>query len=189
MTHKFDPVWKENLDNAEHRQLEPETILDRLPIKETDRIADIGCGTGFFTIPLARRLHHGKVLALDISAEMLGSLRQKLTEERITNVEASLCGEADFPIEPASLDGALLFFVLHETDNRSLFLWRVATLLRPGGWVAVLEWQRVSGGPPGPPLQIRLDPTETKSLALATGLSVATEAPLGTYYHLLLLQK
>src|SRR3989304_3900602 len=108
---KFDPAWKEYRDSPERRQLDPEQVLDSLPMKPTDQVADIGAGTGFFTVPLARRLSRGKVLALDISPDMLAFLQEKVTRAGVANIEAALCGEADSPVAPGSMDAVPLFFV------------------------------------------------------------------------------
>lgn len=75
--HKFDSSLKERLDNAAHRKLDAEQVLNFLPLKPADHVADIGAGTGFFTLPLAHRLPRGKVTALDISPDMLARCERR----------------------------------------------------------------------------------------------------------------
>ena len=188
--HKFDPALKANLDRPERRQLDPEQVLDSLPLKPTDQVADVGAGTGFFTIPLAQRLSGGKVLALDISPEMLASLQEKVTRAGVVNVEAALCGEADFPVAPGSLDGVVLFFVLHEAAERPTFLKAVKSLLKPGGWAALMDWEARAGpsSPPGPPLRVRVPPEEARRLAAGSGFRVCAERSMGPDYYMLLME-
>ncbi|MBI4187099.1 MAG: class I SAM-dependent methyltransferase [Chloroflexi bacterium] len=188
--HKFDPSWKENLDRPEHRQLDPEQVLDSLPLKPSDQVADVGAGTGFFTIPLARRLSSGKVLALDISPEMLAFLQQKVSRAGVANVEAALCADADFPVAPGNLDGVILFFVLHEAADRTVFLKAVKCLLKPGAWAALMDWEARAGSssPPGPPLRVRVPPEEARRLALGAGFRVVAERAVGPNYYMLILE-
>src|SRR3990170_399727 len=188
--HKFDPAWKENLDSPERRQLDPEQVLDSLPLKPTDQVADVGAGTGFFTIPLAQRLSRGKVLALDISPEMLASLQEKVTQAGVANVEAALCGEANFPVAPGSMNGVILFFVLHEASDRPAFLKAVKSLLKPGGWAALMDWEARAGplSAPGPPLRVRVPPEEAHRLAVEAGFRIVAERSVGPDYYMLLLE-
>lgn len=188
--HKFDPAWKADLDRPERRQLDPAQVLDFLPLKPTDQVADIGAGTGFFAIPLAQRLSRGKVLALDTSPEMLDYLQGKVTRAGLVNVEVALCGEADFPVAPGSLNGVVLFFVLHEAANRPTFLRAVKSLLKPGGWVALMDWEAWAGpsSPPGPPIRVRVSREEARRLAVAARFRVSAEKSMGPDYYMLLLE-
>lgn len=188
--HKFNPTWKENLDRPEHRQLDPEQVLDSLPLKPIDYVVEVGAGTGFFTIPLARRLSRGKVLALDISPEMLSFLQQKISRAGVANVEAALCGEADFPVAPGSPNGVILFFVLHEAADRIVFLKAVKSMLKPGGWAALMDWEARAdpSSPPGPPSRVRIPPEEARRLSLEAGFRVVAEKSMGPNYYMLLLE-
>lgn len=187
---KFDPSLKGHLDNAGHRKLDAEQVLNFLPLKPADHVVDIGAGTGFFTLPLAHRLPKGKVHALDISPDMLASLREKIAQDGATNIEVALCGEADFPVNPGSLDGVLLFFILHEADDRPALLASAKSLLKQGGWVALIDWQAgdTATSPPGPPVEIRVTQSEASRLAVEAGFRTAAEQPLGENYYMLLLK-
>ena len=76
-THKFDPAKLDRLLAPErYEQLDIHRILSLLPITHYQTVADIGCGPGFFTIPLAKTLWEGKMYALDIQEEMLEACRR-----------------------------------------------------------------------------------------------------------------
>lgn len=188
--HKFDPYWKDHLNSPELRKLDPEQVLDFLPLRLTDRVADIGAGTGFFSLPLAHRLPQGKVLALDISPEMLASLQEKVARAGAANLEAALCGESDFPAEPGGFDGVLLFFVLHEAADRPAFLKAAKSLLKQGGWAAILDWQArtTASSPPGPPIEVRIPQDDARHLAIKSGFTVVAERAIGADYYILLLE-
>ena len=118
--------------------LDPFRVLSLCPVNPRDTVADIGCGPGFFTLPLAKFLINGKVFALDTSDEMIEACQQRVDGARMGNVDVLKCGEYDFPLEPASVDGLFIAFVVHHPDDRVRFLTAVKEALRPGGWCFVL---------------------------------------------------
>jgi len=189
MPHRFDPRHKGRLDSPErHRRLNPERVLSLLPLGPKQVVADIGCGPGFFTLPLARRLTEGQVVALDIADEMLAVVRDKVAQAGLSNVEVRASGEASLPVDPAGLDGALLAFVLHELDGKVMFLERVRESLKPGGWLSILEWYKKPTAH-GPPPHDRLTPEEVQALAAEAGFTVTREQELNEDQYLVLLER
>ncbi|MBI4295138.1 MAG: class I SAM-dependent methyltransferase [Chloroflexi bacterium] len=188
MPHKFEPCRKDNLDSPErHKALPPETILSLLPLAPGQAVADIGCGTGYFTLPLAAKLPRGRVFAVDISQEMLDSLRDRLARSGDGNVQLVKSEELDIPLPPGSLDGALLSLVLHESEDSVAFLKAVKRLLRPGAWLGLVEWVKRETAV-GPPLAERIAPAAARALAEKAGLKAVTEKPLGADFYFMLLQ-
>ena len=102
-------------------------------INDRDTVADIGCGPGYFTIPLAKAVYNGKLYALDINDEMLEACRRRVEEARLGNVEVLKCGEFEFPVKEGALNGAFLAFVVQQSPDKPRFLEAVRRLLRPGG--------------------------------------------------------
>lgn len=98
--------------------LDPASILEKLELSGKTVLADLGCGTGFFSIPAARRVK--KVFALDIQQEMLDFLRKKIKKEKITNIEVILSGESSIPISDKSVDILLMANVFHEDQTLDL---------------------------------------------------------------------
>lgn len=129
-----------HLRPVRQREIHPYTVITHTPIDLYDQVADIGCGPGYFTLPLAKYLLYGKVYALDTRDEMLDALRLEVNEARLSNVEIAKCGATKFPLPKESLDGAFLSLVIQETRNRTVFLKAVRDLIRPMGWCAILEW-------------------------------------------------
>lgn len=185
---KFDLKKIDNLDSPERAaRFDVDGIMSQLPLKPHHVVAEIGCGTGFFTIPLSRRLPQGRVIALDILEEMLERVRSKVEKEGATNVETLLCGETELPLEPDSVDGVFLAFLLHEMEDRADFLERVRGHLRPGGWVGILEWVKKETGM-GPPLNIRIDPDEGRELAVRAGLRVVGGKAISENFYMIVLE-
>ncbi len=189
MAHKFDPKHLQRLESDERRRLlDVETVLTYLPLEPQQSVADIGCGPGFFAFPLSRRLASGRLYALDISDEMLERLRQRVQESQIANIEVMKCGELDFPLPAASLDGVFLAFVLHEQDNPDAFLAKVQELLKPGAWLSVIEWEKRDTDM-GPPAAERIDRTELRNMARQHNLEVIFEKVLNEAHYLAVLRR
>jgi SAM-dependent methyltransferase len=144
----------------------------------TGDVAELGCGYGTFTIPLAQRIR-GTVHALDLDPAMVATTAHRATSSNLTNVRASVRDVLldGFGVPPASCDAALLFNILHAEEPVAL-LRAARDIVRPGGFVAVIHWRSDLPTPRGPSLAIR--PTHAQILAwahTATGLTLPS-APL-----------
>lgn len=123
------------LDSPERRkELPPEEILDMLPLKESDLLLDFGAGTGYFSIPAAKRTE-GTVYALDTDNSMLDIIRSKAVQEELTNI---------VPIQELSLpehtiDAAIASLVLHEIDPLAPVLHHIQQVLKKDGYFICVE--------------------------------------------------
>ena len=156
------------LSRERSESLDSFLVLSLSEINPHDTVADIGCGPGFFTVPLAKFLVNGKVYALDIDDEMLSACRQQIAQARMGNVEVLKCEEFAFPLDRGSVDGAFLAFVVQQASDRPRFLRAVRELLTPGGWCTILEWYRKETET-GPPLKRRIDPSFLEETARDAG--------------------
>ncbi len=154
-------------------KLDPSAILALCPITPGDEVADIGCGPGYFTLPLASAVVGGTVHAWDIDEGMVDACRERVEQGGFTNVETSVCSEFEFPIENGALNGVFLAFVVqHGSPEEKLrLLQAVRELLQPGGWAAVVEWFRIETET-GPPLERRVDPSTLEDLARQAGFQI-----------------
>ena len=148
--HKFDPRKREILDDPKRFFFEnPDKIISEAGVKTGYIVADIGCGTGFFTIPLARYVgESGKVYALDTSPPMIRELRKRV--KNLKQVKPILSGENKFLLKESILDFALLVNMIHELENWRLFLKEVWRVLKPGGRICVVDYKKkkMDFGPP-----------------------------------------
>lgn len=150
------------------RSVDTFLILSFSEINLHDTVADIGCGPGFFTVPLAKYVLNGKVYALDINDDMLVACREQVSQARLANVEILKCHEFDFPLKSKSLDGAFLAFVIQGSPDKPRFLQAVRKLLHPKGWCTILEGYRKEDET-GTALDQRIDPDELEVLARNAG--------------------
>jgi ubiquinone/menaquinone biosynthesis C-methylase UbiE len=132
--------WLERSERDEEQP--PSEVIQAMGLRDGDVVADIGCGTGYFSRPMARAVApRGRVYAVDIQVQMIGFLRRRFQEEGLTNVEPVL-GENDDPrLPPGSLDWILLVDVYHELQQPKAMLAKMREALKPGGRVALLEYR------------------------------------------------
>ena len=133
------------LDSNIRRAMQPPAaLIRRSGIRPGMRVLEIGCGSGAYTLEIARAVGAtGKAVALDIQPGMLEQLKNKLTRSEntdIRNVEPLLASACQLPFQNGSFDAAFMITVLQEIPDKWRALAEVRRTLRPGGIVAVTEW-------------------------------------------------
>ncbi|HEX7575133.1 MAG TPA: class I SAM-dependent methyltransferase [Candidatus Methanoperedens sp.] len=184
MVHKFDVKKAGILDDPERvKILNPAIILEKLGLTKEMIIADLGCGTGFFSIPVARRVK--KVFALDIQEEMLDILREKIKKEKITNIEVILSGESSIPLSDKSVDILLMANVFHELEDRLSLLKEAKRVLKMNGRLMIIDWKKMEMDF-GPPLKDRLDEKDVIDTCYGNGFMLLERSNIGPYNYLLI---
>ena len=130
------------LERPEREQEErTDLLLKALDLKPTDVVADIGAGTGFFTFVMAPEVPKGKVLAVDIQPEMIEYLNEGKAKRKISNVQPVLGTESDPKLPASSVDLAILIDAYHEFSYPREMMSRIASALKPGGRVVLVEYR------------------------------------------------
>ena len=132
--------WLERPDRAKEER--PDLLLPALKLKAGDAVADIGCGSGFYTRRLAKAVGtNGVVFAVDIQPEMLALLTNKLAAENIFNVKPVLGTITGPQLPRASVDLILLVDVYHEFDHPFEMVAAMGQALKPGGRMVFVEFR------------------------------------------------
>lgn len=180
----------EFLDNSERRTWnDPQEIVAAAQIRPGARIAEIGCGTGWFSFELERATRpRGMVYALDKFPPMLQILETKRQNyERILTLP---CGENDFELDDGEVDVVFHANVLHECENPELHLKEAFRVLKNGGRIVVIEWLWADEeSQPGPPNTRRIEPQTTKDLLAGAGFAVQSYEDVGPYHYVVVAQK
>ena len=184
MARKFPIELKEELDSPQRIKLfRPIAALRSLGISKDMTVVDIGCGTGFFTLPLAGIVGlGGKVFAADISREMLNEVRKRIKKDKLKNVKVLLSEENKIPINSKKVDYCLLSSVAHELENKTLFFKELKRILRKEGMVGIIEWKKVPS-PLGPPLKERIPLSAMRKIIRKNGFSIKKILNLGSYNY------
>lgn len=186
--HRHDRMFRHEhahlLDDPDRqRWLPADAVVHRLGLRPGMAIADVGAGTGYFALPLARSVApDGQVFAVDVQPEMLEHLRARLQPGLpVALVE----GEATrTTLKDESVDLVLLANVWHEVEHRTEALAEFARILRPGGRVAILDWRTDVEQPPGPPLAHRISGSDVRSTLRASGWKVGAPEAVGLFSYL-----
>jgi ubiquinone/menaquinone biosynthesis C-methylase UbiE len=187
MPHKFDVNNAEILDSSERFQfLNPGIILDKVGLGREMVLADLGCGTGYFTIPASQRVK--KVFAIDVQKGMLDIVSKKIKKEKITNIEAILSEEASIPLPDNSVDVLLMANVFHELEDRSLILKEGKRILSENGILVIVDWKKMEMDF-GPPVEERLTAEEVISICRDNGFEVREQSDGGPYNYVLIFGK
>ena len=119
-----------------------EKLVDQLKLKPGDVVADIGCGTGYFSRRLAKKIvPGGRVLGVDIQPEMLQILTNQMAQAGVTNVVPILGTISDPKLPTNSVDLALMVDVYHEFDHPFEMMQAIIRGLKPGGRVVFVEFR------------------------------------------------
>ena len=158
-------------DNPLRRLIQnPDRIVEAW-VKPGETAADIGCGFGYFTIPLARRVGpSGRVWAVDLQEQMLAGTRRRAERARVAGRIAFHRAKREGLGVSGPVDFVLTFWMVHEVPDRERFLKEIYELLRPGGkWLYVEPRLHVTGRAF----------EETVARALALGFSIVARPGIG----------
>lgn len=161
--HRFNDAeqWAKQFDSADRAAWQrPDAVVAALGLTPAMRVADLGAGTGYFTVRLARAVPQGRVFAEDIEPDMVRYLGVRATKEGLGNVEA-VQGSADDPRLPGGLDAALMVDVYHHVDGPVAFFAKVRAAMKPGALLAIVDFKKdAPDDAPGPPASMRIEDAE-----------------------------
>jgi len=166
----------------------PDRVIDAMALAPDDEVADIGAGTGYFSMRLARVVPEGQVIAVDIQPEMLALLQARIDQEGLQNITLVQGREDDPRLAPDSLDAALLVDAYHEFAYPYEMMRALVTALRPGGRVVLIEYR---GEDPTVPIKPLHKMTEAQAILEMDAVGLAHKRTITTLptQHILIFEK
>ena len=159
--------WAKEFDNPERDAWQrPEEILDALNLQRNSFVADIGAGTGYFSVKLAKRIPEGKILAADTEPDMVRYLGERALREHLPNL-VPVQASADAANLPDPVDIVLVVDTYHHIGNRIQYFAKLKSSLRTGGRLVIIDFKADS--PNGPPAQHRISPQKVTEELKAAG--------------------
>jgi ubiquinone/menaquinone biosynthesis C-methylase UbiE len=137
----FSYRWRWMLDNLPRRVVHPlRSTVDGFHIEKGQTVLELGPGTGYFTVEVARRVGpEGRLVCVDIQPEMIGALRRRLLRKGVANASPVVGDALGLPLADRSVDRAFLVTVLGELPDRAKALAELRRILKPGGILAITE--------------------------------------------------
>lgn len=191
--HRFDDAakWSQQFDSPDRAAWQkPDEVIAALGLAPEMRVADLGAGTGYFTVRLARAVPRGQVVAEDIEPDMVRHLTERARKEGLTNVQP-LLGEAGDPKLPAGLDVAIMVDTYHHMDDPAGFFTRVRDALKPGGLLVIVDFKKdAPEDAPGPPAAMRVEDGAVAATLAGIGLvHERTDRALLPYQYLVFMRR
>jgi ubiquinone/menaquinone biosynthesis C-methylase UbiE len=171
-------------DPARDEWQQPDVALAALGITQTSVVCDVGAGTGYFALRMAKLA--AQVYAVDVEPQLLVLLRDRVASAGLRNVTPVLGLPHDPLIPPAVFDLILVVNVFHHVPERAAYLRRLQAALRPGGRLAIIDFHKREL-PVGPPVDHKLSREDCLEQVRAAGLQVVTELDSLPYQYFLIL--
>lgn len=150
--------WAKVFDDPERDAWQhPAEVLELLQVAPAQTVADIGAGTGYFVAHLTKAVGpSGFVIATDVEPDMISYLDQRAARDKWSNMRAAQVAAGETGLAESSVDRILIADVWHHIDDRKGYAAKLASALRPGGLIAVVDFDK--GAKQGPPPEHRLAP-------------------------------
>jgi ubiquinone/menaquinone biosynthesis C-methylase UbiE len=171
--------------NVREREERCSLMLANLGVRPGMTVCDMGCGNGFYSLKMAKMVGvEGRVLAVDIQAEMLTYLRNRFEAEAVENITPILGSLHDPRLPPNSVDVVLLVDVYHEFSHPELMLNAMRQALRPGGVVVLVEYREEDPKVPIKPLH-KMSKQQIMKEMTANGFSLKSEFDRLPWQHMM----
>ncbi len=162
--------WQRLIQPERQKQMNPLKFFELAGVAEEEIWADVGCGPGYFTLPLAERVQ--KVYATDISTEMLDICRTRAKDKNITNIDFIESDTVHIGLNNESVHRILLVNVFHEFSAVADVVRELGRILKPAGRVYNIDW-RYAEMEIGPPLDHRVKEEQVVGSFESGGFSFA----------------
>ncbi len=165
--------WAQVFDDpARDAWQKPHEVIQALQLKPDAVIADIGAGTGYFSVRFANMTPQGRVYGIDTEPDMVKYLAERAKREGLKNIIAAQAKPGD-PQLPEKADLIILVDVYHHVENRERYFRQLQSSLKAGGRLAVIDFTMDS--PVGPPKSARIAPEQVKAELQRAGYALAEE--------------
>lgn len=165
---KFDPKKLEKLNSSNRlKDIPPDYIWDKLSIKETEVLVEIGAGTAFFSIAFLQHAKPWNIYACDVSEVMINWIKENVVP-KFPNIIPVKTEEHSIPLDDAMADLVFMINLHHELDKPALTVEEAYRILKPGGNIFIVDWKKKNMAE-GPPTQNRCLPEQVKKQLESSG--------------------
>lgn len=174
------------------RFIDPQMIVDQLDFQSGMRVADFGCGPGYFSLPIAEKIgEEGLVYALDILPQKLESVNGRAKNLGLTNIitqRANLEKANGSGLEAESADWVIMKDMLFQNKNKAQVLEEAWRIMKPGAKALVVEW-KPEAETVGPSPELRISEAALVKIAEQGHLKLLNKIDAGNFHYGLVLVK
>lgn len=190
--HQLDQKFLNKIAFLDSKQREtlipPEALISQMPIQKDHTLLDIGAGSGFFTISMAEHTS-GKVYALDPDKRMLSVIEEKAKEKGLNNIELIQDYLDGLSLQNNSIDFAMASLIFHEVSSLTEALTKVYEVLKTGGHLLCLEYEKDDKVIDGPPMAIRIGSDELERTLESIGFTAVKKTKINEAIYTILAAK
>jgi len=165
--------------------LDPDALVKKLLLADTACIADLGAGSGIFTIAAARCARNGTVYSIDIQSGLLPLIIKNVDARGINNVEV-IVGDIEevggTKLKDSAVDAVILANTLFQAREKRNLVKEIQRILKPGGKLLLVDWAQGPFGV-GPRREEIVSPETTLKLFSEEGFSLKEEVPAGEHHY------
>jgi ubiquinone/menaquinone biosynthesis C-methylase UbiE len=171
--------------------IDPASVIAQIGLQNGHTVADFGCGSGFYSLPAAKRVgNSGMVYAVDVQESKLAATQSYATQNGLKNITL-VKADLDKPlldIAEGSCDVVILSSIIHEIGSREALIKNAYRVLKTGGKVLAVEWKKEST-PIGPDMAQRVNEGELEQLLTKAGFMKDKELATDGYHYAVLFVK
>lgn len=172
--------------------INPGAVISQLEIKEGMKVADLGCGHGYFSIPLAKMVGEtGRVFAVDVLEDSLANVKSKAESEGLRNIEtihANLEKENGSGLPNAECDFVVLANILYQSQKKPEIIKEAVRILKSRGKLVIVDW-KADDLTIGPREGWRIKPEEVTEMAKKAGALFLQNFQTGNFHYGLIFVK
>jgi cyclopropane fatty-acyl-phospholipid synthase-like methyltransferase len=151
----------------------PDRVIAALGLKPGQSVADIGAGTGYFSVRLARTSAAPRVFAVDIEQSMVDYVRTRAKREGLSNI-VGVKADADRSNLPEAVDVVLIVDTYHHIPNRAAYFTALKALMKPGAKLVIVDFKKDAPGE-GPPPEFRFTPDQISGELSKAGFTLQSK--------------
>lgn len=172
-------------DPARDAYQKPDEVVRALALKPGETVADIGSGSGYFTLRFAAAVGDGgRVYGVDIDPEMIRHLNRRVRDAGVRNVQTVLSDPDDPLLSNGSIDRFVIVDTWHHIETQTEYLALMKKMLKPGGQVVMIDFQKREL-PVGPPLDMKIAREDLVRQMETNGFRLAREHTFLPYQYFL----
>lgn len=179
------------VDDRKLTFVDPKEIIEMAQIKPGDKVADFGCGPGYFSLPAAQAVGEaGTIYAFDVLPSALEAIAGHIKIKNIDNIvvkRVNLEKENGTGMENDSVDWVIIKDVLFQNKDKNLILREAKRILRGGGSVLIMEWNENVFI--GPDRESRISKKELAEIVFNEGFIFKKQADAGDYHYIIIASK